>query len=156
MQDPDRDGAASLFADFNPDFDPLFLVVITMMVIDIDPLLDPDFEPGVALLNPLPELEFGPIRLDSLFDPDLDTGIVVVVPVIRRLRSYRTSGERKSRNCSNTHGAHEIRHFDHFLNESFRGAGWFPGAGAYSRLKISYRFPAQPLSHSDLGEIRDF
>jgi hypothetical protein len=53
MQDPGRDGAASLFADFNPDFDPHFLVVITMMVIDIDPLLDPDLEPGVIVVIPV-------------------------------------------------------------------------------------------------------
>lgn len=122
-------------ADFNPDFHPLFYVVVTIvMVVDIDPLLDPKFEPGIALIDSLPELEFGPIRIDTLLDPDLGTGIIVVIPVAGCLRSDRTCGERKSRNCSDTNGAHQLRHCDHFLNESFRRAGWPPGAETNTRL----------------------
>lgn len=125
---PRQDRTASLLADFDPDFNSLLLVVVTIvMVIDIDPLLDPELEPGITLIDSLPELEFGPILIDSLLDSDLGTGIIVVIPVVRRLRPDRTRGERKSRNCSNANGARKFRHFDHFLNESFQRAGWSSG-----------------------------
>ena len=104
------------------------------MVVNIDPLLDPEFEPGITLIDSLPELEFGPIRIDTLLDPDLGTGIIVVIPKAGCLRSNRICGEHKSRHFSDANGAHQLRHFDHFLNESFQRAGWPPGAEIFTRL----------------------
>lgn len=114
----------TLVADLDPDFNPLLYVVIPVVVFNIDPLLDPELEPGVAMLDFLPELEFGAIIIEALLDPDLRTGIIIVIPVVRCLRSTGYTGrECNTRNCGNTYGAHQPRHFDHFLNESFHCAG---------------------------------
>lgn len=111
-------------ADVDPDFNPLLYVVIPVVVIDIDPLLDPEFELGITMLDLLPELELGAIMIKTLLDPDLRTGILIVIPVIGCLRlTGNTGGKRKARNCSNTHHAHQPGHFDHFLNESLHSIG---------------------------------
>lgn len=75
------------------------------MVIGIDPLLDPEFEAHVAVLDLLPDLDLSPVIVDPLLDPDIYPGIIVVMPVTTCLRAAsNTGGQRQSHNCCDPKG----------------------------------------------------